>query len=246
VPANLESLVARALQKEPRDRFESAKAMAEALEEDMGGEQSGHNRSEAVRRFGDFELGSALGQGATGKVYGGHQLSLGRDVIVKLITPERVAEREGRERFLRDARILCALSHPNLVGVLEVGEVDRQLYLSMERIDAGSLAERVGVPQPIEFAFQAIRDLSAALTYLHVSEGLHPVVISESSDPIDARAAGISSPRRRPGSGSDVVAASRRSRRSTGRRLGESPEYSLCSSSRINCGRHHSRCGIKR
>jgi tetratricopeptide (TPR) repeat protein/tRNA A-37 threonylcarbamoyl transferase component Bud32 len=88
--------------------------------------------SAAVTAVGRFRMLQRLGQGGMGTVYAAYDDHLDRKVAVKLIRPSRIEDTAVRERTLREARALARLSHPNVVHVYEVGEIEDQLFLAME------------------------------------------------------------------------------------------------------------------
>jgi len=98
-------------------------------------------------RFEDrYEILGELGSGSFGRVYEARQFSTGQSVAIKLLVPrERSEELAGREalRFRRETRIGAALSHPNLVGLIDSGETrDGQLYAVFGHIPGETLRGR--------------------------------------------------------------------------------------------------------
>ncbi|MEM9379600.1 MAG: serine/threonine-protein kinase [Planctomycetota bacterium] len=85
--------------------------------------------------LGDFEIGRALGGGGMGVVYAARQLSLDREVALKLMRPEGLYFADVRERFRREAEAIARLEHPNIVKVFSFGEERGVPYFAMERID---------------------------------------------------------------------------------------------------------------
>ena len=67
-----------------------------------------------------------LGRGAMGTVYRGRHVKLKRSVAIKIMHEHLLGQPELRERFRREASAAGKLAHPNIVGVLDVGEVGRQ------------------------------------------------------------------------------------------------------------------------
>lgn len=81
-----------------------------------------------------------LGHGGMGRVVLAQDRKLGRQVAIKRILAE---DPESRARFLREARVVAALSHRNVVAIFDVGEGDQGLYLVMEYIDGPTLTRLV-------------------------------------------------------------------------------------------------------
>src|SRR4051812_19314175 len=95
------------------------------------------------RIFGGYQILDELGRGAMGVVFKARQLSMDRDVALKFL-PKRLAQDEKVvARFLREARAAGQLSHPNIVGVHDVGVIDGQYYIAMECIDGSSVQKRL-------------------------------------------------------------------------------------------------------
>lgn len=93
---------------------------------------------ELFRRF--RVLGNA-GQGGMGVVYRAHDVKLGRDVALKFVTQVGDYDRELHERLRREARSLAALSHPNIVTIHDIDEVDNAPFLVLEWINGKPLNE---------------------------------------------------------------------------------------------------------
>jgi serine/threonine protein kinase len=96
-----------------------------------------------------LELVDFLGSGGMGVVFKARQVTLGRDVAVKLLCEDYRADPGRRERFLQKARAVTRLRHPHLVQLYEFGEVPGvggvtpQPYLVLEYVSRGSLADLV-------------------------------------------------------------------------------------------------------
>jgi serine/threonine protein kinase len=93
-------------------------------------------------RLGDYELLAELGQGGMGKVFKARQVSVGREVAVKLLLTGPWASPAEVRRFLQEARALGNLDHPNIVPVYDRGEHDGRHWFSMKYVEGGSLARR--------------------------------------------------------------------------------------------------------
>jgi serine/threonine-protein kinase len=94
------------------------------------------------RVFDDrYELLSQLGHGGMGTVYRAHQISVDREVAIKVIHPKHASDRLSVKRFLREARLASRLNQPNIVNVYDFGQTDDGiLYLVMELLRGHTLA----------------------------------------------------------------------------------------------------------
>ena len=123
-----------------------------------------------------FELGRAIGGGATGTVHLGRDMQTGELVAIKLLRLEIVGSQpELVERFRREGEALRKLNHPNIVKVLATIEEHGQPYLVMEYVGGGSLAELLKrQPQlPIERVLSIGLELADALSRAHHLNILH-------------------------------------------------------------------------
>src|SRR5437764_13181665 len=77
---------------------------------------------------GRYTIVEKLGEGAMGAVYRGNQLSVGRDVAIKVVTPNLVADATTIKRFLREAKLASRLIHPNAVSVLDFGQTEDDMF----------------------------------------------------------------------------------------------------------------------
>jgi serine/threonine protein kinase/Tol biopolymer transport system component len=118
-------------------------------------------------RLGPYEILEPLGQGGMGEVYRARDERLRRDIAVKVIHPELVTA-DSLGRFRREARVLAALSHPNVANVYELDEVDGTAFLVMEIVPGDTLATRLeGGPLPIPDVFRIAGQVAAALEAVH-------------------------------------------------------------------------------
>jgi eukaryotic-like serine/threonine-protein kinase len=124
--------------------------------------------------LGDYELLEEIGRGGMGVVYRAQQLSLGREVAIKMILRDRLASELERQRFFAEARATAQLQHPGIVPVYDVGEIDGRPYFAMqylkgktlqELINSGSLDER----QSVDF----LQTVTEAVQFAHDSGILH-------------------------------------------------------------------------
>lgn len=99
-----------------------------------GGDSESPAETMATRQFGRFELLEELGRGGMGVVFRARQTDLNRIVAIKMILVNRLASQDQIRRFYQEAQAAGRLSHPNIVGIHEVGEVHGQHFFSMDCI----------------------------------------------------------------------------------------------------------------
>lgn len=94
-------------------------------------------------RLAHFEIVGRLGAGGMGEVYRAHDTSLDRDVAIKVLSSQLADNAEMGERFVREARAVAALSHPNILSIYELGCVDGLSFAVMELLEGESLRDRI-------------------------------------------------------------------------------------------------------
>ena len=123
---------------------------------------------------GDYELLEQVGQGGMGIVFRARQISLGREVAIKMIQQDRLNSPEDHQRFLAEAEATARLVHPGIVQVYEVGEFDGTPFFSMQFIRGETLAQRLkGGPISQRQAAALIATVARAIDYAHQKGILH-------------------------------------------------------------------------
>ena len=91
-------------------------------------------------QIGGYQVQAPLGAGGMGVVYRALDTKLNRPVAIKLLSDD-LADAAARRRFQREAQTASSLSHPHIVTVYDVGEVDGRQYLVTEFVDGGTLRD---------------------------------------------------------------------------------------------------------
>ncbi|MFT3717361.1 protein kinase domain-containing protein [Pseudorhodoferax sp.] len=122
-----------------------------------------------VRQVGRYRILDKLGRGGMATVFKAHDPDIGRDVAIKFLHASLCEDEEYRARFLREARAAGGLSHPHIVTVHDVGEIDGRPYMAMELLDGEPLADLLqhGRPLPVRDVVVMGIQLAQALDYAH-------------------------------------------------------------------------------
>jgi WD40 repeat protein len=122
----------------------------------------------------DFEIVRELGRGGMSVVYQARQRALNRMVALKCIRDGAQAGSEQRKRFCTEAEAIARLHHPNIVQIFDVGEEDGGPYFSLEFVEGGNLAAKLGgAPQPARTAAQLVTMLARAMQAAHAQGVIH-------------------------------------------------------------------------
>jgi eukaryotic-like serine/threonine-protein kinase len=128
------------------------------------------------QQIGGYRILRQLGRGGMATVYLAEQISLGRQVALKLMSPRMSGETEAVERFLREAKVAAAITHPNVISIIDVGQYKCQPFMVLELVsggDASQLATRVGGSLPEARALELIHDSALGLEALYAARLLH-------------------------------------------------------------------------
>ncbi len=127
-----------------------------------------------------YRIVGPIGKGGMGEVLEGEQISLGRRVAIKVLSPDLARNTQYVERFRREARALARLNHPHIVTIYERGESQGMLFFVMEYVAGpnGSAPTdlkhvlRGGQPTP-EQARRWMTQVTDALTHTHAASVIH-------------------------------------------------------------------------
>ncbi len=138
-------------------------------------------------RLGPYEVLGKLGEGGMGAVYRAHDARLGRDVAIKVLHADVVADAERLRRFEQEARAVASLNHPNILALHDIGHADAVVgaaqasgpYIVSELLDGETLRARLAAGplsarKAVEYAVQIARGLAAAHEKQLVHRDLKP------------------------------------------------------------------------
>src|SRR5262249_40520270 len=129
---------------------------------------------ETPPQIGRFRVLDLVGEGAMGVVFRGRDESLDRDVALKVMRAQAAAE-EDRERFLREARAVARLQHPNIVTVYELGEHEGSPFIAMELLEGVDLQRAIegGLRPSRRVTLPVVLQLLAGLGHAHDNGIVH-------------------------------------------------------------------------
>jgi eukaryotic-like serine/threonine-protein kinase len=123
---------------------------------------------------GRYDIEREIGRGGFATVLLARDLRHERPVALKVLHPE-IAATLGTERFKQEIRLAARLQHPHILGVLDSGEVNRQLWFTMPFIEGESVRHRLQRERqlPVDAAIRIAREAADALDYAHRHGVIH-------------------------------------------------------------------------
>jgi Tol biopolymer transport system component/serine/threonine protein kinase len=121
-----------------------------------------------------YEILDEISRGGMGIVYRARDTRLKRDVALKVLPPELVADTDRRRRFVQEAQAAASLSHPHIAVVYEIGESDGITFITMELIDGRKLSEVLeGRPLSMRRALELTFEIAEGLARAHEKNIVH-------------------------------------------------------------------------
>ncbi len=138
-------------------------------------------------RLGPYEILAPLGAGGMGEVYRARDSRLNRDVAIKVLPEKLAGDTVALARFEREAKAVAALSHPNILGIYDLGQDGGATYAVMELLTGETLRQQLEegpLPQrkALEYALQVAQGLAAAHEKAIVHRDLKPENLFLTSD----------------------------------------------------------------
>ncbi|MBI4864141.1 MAG: SUMF1/EgtB/PvdO family nonheme iron enzyme, partial [Candidatus Riflebacteria bacterium] len=195
LPGELDPVLSRALEKDPRKRFETAAEFRRALQRvyrilTPGRKSSPRRSADPAPDPGDltagrvlagrYTLARRLGQGETGQIWLASDEALeGTDVAVKILPPALWQDPTARTNLVKEAKVSLKLTHPNVVRLLTL-EPGEPPFLVMEYVAGRSLAEELASrdevnagPMTLQEVLPVLEGLAAALDHAHAHGIIH-------------------------------------------------------------------------
>lgn len=121
-----------------------------------------------------YDIRRLIGQGGMATAYLAEQISLSRQVVLKILDASVKESPDTVERFLNEGRIIASLNHPYIITIYDIGQSGEHLYISMEFVEGGDLKQRMQhkVFAPVE-AIDILEKVAAGLAAAHESGIVH-------------------------------------------------------------------------
>jgi serine/threonine-protein kinase len=128
------------------------------------------------RTLSHYRVLDEVSRGGMGIVYRAVDLTLNREVALKVLPPELVSDPERKRRFIQEAQAAAALQHPHVAVIHEIDEAEGVTFIAMELIRGKKLSEmlsgsRLSVSRALELAVQVTDGLAGAHDNLPTAEG---------------------------------------------------------------------------
>jgi serine/threonine protein kinase len=126
-----------------------------------------------------YKITQILGEGGMGAVFKAEDVTLQRNVAVKVMHPHFARQPDFRERFLQEARTAARMDHPGIVQVYDFGQHQEVLYIIMEFIPGENLQSMLNALKAqqqwikLDEAVALLRQIALALHYAHQQQVLH-------------------------------------------------------------------------
>ncbi|HJL17024.1 MAG TPA: HDOD domain-containing protein, partial [Sandaracinaceae bacterium LLY-WYZ-13_1] len=127
------------------------------------------------RVLGPYRVVTELGAGGMGTVWYAEHQQIGRRVAIKVLHDELARAPEPVARFLREARAVNAIRHPNIVDITDLGDEDGLVYLVMELLEGETLGARLERDERLDVALavEVIRQIASAVGAAHARRIVH-------------------------------------------------------------------------
>ena len=149
-----------------------------AAAERSGGDEDEELAAQVRALFaGEIAIDREIGRGSMGVVYAGFDVELERRVAIKVLLPDIAADPEIADRFKREAKMVAALNHPNVIPIYGLRNSATVSAIIMQFVDGNSLdvvlRERGSSPLPLPVAGLILSQVAAGLEHAHTRGVIH-------------------------------------------------------------------------
>jgi serine/threonine protein kinase len=124
--------------------------------------------------IGDYKILARIGKGGLAEVYKALQMSLQREVAVKILSSQYTLDSEIVKRFERESLLIAKLNHPHIVHVIDKGAKGHRYYFVMEYVDGSNLKQIIHDPDiDIKVKIEIVIQVCKALDFAHKNGVVH-------------------------------------------------------------------------
>ena len=132
------------------------------------------SQNELPKKIGKYKIEGLLAQGGMSLLYLGVHPDTGEPLIIKVLSPKFLLQKDVVSSFLNEARIIALTDHPNIVKLHDYGEWENGLYIAEEFVRGTSLRNILAhAPVPLRKALEMILQIAYALCHLHTHGVVH-------------------------------------------------------------------------
>ena len=126
----------------------------------------------------NYEIGSMTGRGGVAEVYKATHKLLDRTVAIKIISHAKSGD-VADKRFLKEARVVAGLRHPNIVSIYDVGVLEDKYYIIMEFLEGGDLKQKLEAGVSVDESIAILKQMASALAHAHDKGFIHRDIKSQ-------------------------------------------------------------------
>jgi serine/threonine-protein kinase PpkA len=126
-----------------------------------------------MQKIPGYQIIRKIDQGGMSTVYLAVQLSVGREVALKVMSPALNSDPVFSERFQREANIVGQLTHPNIVRIYDIGRHNNLNYIAMDYLPGGTIHDKMAMGISLKEALRITREIAGALDHAHRKGYVH-------------------------------------------------------------------------
>ncbi|MBN1582422.1 MAG: serine/threonine protein kinase [Anaerolineae bacterium] len=176
IPHEVDKLVRKSLEKEPKDRYQSAAEFLEAIDTTRRVLAASERESQVDltgQMLGAYRIIEQIGHGGMATVYKAYESTLDRYVAIKVLPQSLGYGPEFNVRFEREAKAVARLVHPNILPIHGFGHAAGVSYITMRYVETGTLEDMLGEPLDLETTVNILDQICRALDYAHEQGIVH-------------------------------------------------------------------------
>src|SRR5512139_779166 len=125
-------------------------------------------------KLGPYEIVAPLGAGGMGEVFRARDTKLDRDVAIKVLPDVLADDPQALHRFRQEAKVVAALSHPNILSIFDLGHQDGISYAVTELLEGETVRDKLlAGPMSVEAAMDAALQMARGLAVAHEKGIVH-------------------------------------------------------------------------